>query len=225
MTDKDWFESLFIKAAGHFGKLQADKISDWEIGVLKRAIDGNLLSWDDHLIRVSSKKLPYSIFTMNREYLIQFAAYALLIYEYGYPAENCLIEESSMDIMVKKNNKAFICVETKVKLSEMKSLLKGINECSSVVVPVPIKTKNDSLAKANYIFSSKASYFWLLNDNKEQRWAFSVEHHDRGFILSRVNDIPKYNSNNSATDIGLDGKQITKVSDQYFEHHLPENKK
>jgi hypothetical protein len=190
MSNRDWFESLFVDAASHFGKFHTQQFSDWEMELLKRAFEGKLLEWQNHLFRVSTSNKPYSMFTLNREYFIQFAAFASLVYDYGYPPEDCKIEYEMMDILVKKNGEPFICVETKVRDSAMDSLLKGINKYSSSVDSVPINTRNDALSKANYIFKSKSAFFWLLNASK--RWAFSVEHHDGGFSLLPINDIPKY---------------------------------
>jgi len=191
MSDRDWFESLFIKAADHFGKIHSKQFSDWETGLIKRAVEGGLLKLDKDKISVSTKKdSPYSMFTINREYFIQFAAFASLVYEYDYPPENCLIEYNDMDIMVEKNGKPFICVETKVRDSEIDSLLKGINKCSNSVAPVPVNTRNDALQKANYLIKHKPDFFWILSANK--RLAFSVNYLGAGFSLSPVDDIPKY---------------------------------
>lgn len=217
MSDKEWFENLFIKAAEHFGKLQADKISEseWEVRMLKHAMENDLLSWNDHLIRVSKTKKSYNLFTMNREYLIQFATYASLVYEYNYLAEDCNIEYEMMDILVKKNGKPFIYVETKVKNSEMDSLLKGILHNSGNVIPVPPKTKDDAMVKTYSIFKSKPAFFWLLNAN--QKWAYSIEHHDKGFILSRISDIPRYTQNESEHYVGHEGKEITNIPDKIID--------
>jgi hypothetical protein len=193
MSDRDWFESLFIDAARHFGKFHSQQFSDWETRLLRRAIEDKLLDWDNHVLRVSSTSKPYSIFTINREYFIQFAAFASLIYEYNYPQENCLIEYHSMDVVVKRDGVPFICVETKVKDKEIDNLLKGIIKYSNSVSPVPINTKNDAMQKANYLFKDKPNYFWLLNANR--RLAFSVIHHDTGFSLLSIDDIPRYKEN------------------------------
>lgn len=188
MSDSDWFESRFTEAAAHFGKIHSKQFSDWETGLIKRAVEGGILEWDNHLFGVLTKK--YSMFTINRECFIQFAAFASLVYEYDYPPENCLIEYHDMDIMVKKDGKEFIGVETKVRDSEIDSLLKGINDYSGSVVPVPIKMKNDALQKANYLFKHKPDFFWLVSANKKR--AFSVVHRDTGFSLSPIDDIPRY---------------------------------
>lgn len=215
MSDRDWFESLFVDAAHHFGKFHSQQFTDWETRMIRRSIESKLLDWDNHLFRVSTTSKPYSMFTINREYFIQFAAFASLVYEYGYPPENCLIEYHSMDVMVKKAGLPFICVETKVKDIAIDNLLKGINKYRDSVVPVPINTKNDALQKANYLFKDKPAFFWLLNANR--RLAFSVRHHDSGFSLIQMSDIPKYDESDSFPPVGLDGKPIIEVSEEKFD--------
>lgn len=194
MNDKDWFEPLFVEAAHQFAIANLDKFSKWELALLRKAIEGGILNWQQYKIGVAGTgKYPYSLLTINREYFIQFAAFAALIYEYNYPPQDCHIEHESMDIVVMKSKRPFICVETKVK--DIEKLRKEIEKYSEEVSAVPTNTRNDGLQKANYIFKSKADYVWLLD--VKDKLAFSVLHRDKGFTLNKIIDIPKYNETTS----------------------------
>jgi len=191
MTHKDWFVSKLVYAADSFRSLHCDSFTEWEMDYLRQAVEDGHLSWNDHLFKATGKKSPYNIFTLNREYFIQLAAYAHLIYEYKYPPQDCQIEYHSMDVVVFKNKQPFICVEAKKKDSEAVSLIAGIRKYSKEVISAPVNVRNDALRKANYLFKDKPSYFWLVTAEKQR--PFSVTHHDHGFDLVEIENIPKYN--------------------------------
>ncbi len=190
MSSRDWFELRFADAGRSFARHHAQDFGDWEVRLVGLAIDNGLLDWDNHLLRVPKQKTSYNMFTLNREYFIQLAAFSALVKDYNYPPENCLVEYHSMDILVVKKESPYICVEAKVKDSDIEKLLRGISGYSNEVPPARPNVRDDALRKANYLRDDKPSFFWLVTAN--QRRAFSVVHHDGGFALSAIGDIPKY---------------------------------
>ncbi|MGZ4857300.1 MAG: hypothetical protein ACXVZU_02925 [Methanobacteriaceae archaeon] len=194
MATENWFQLRFAGAAQSFAELKLPDFSDWEIEQLKHAVDNEVLQWDGHsitLTKESYKNRPYKLFTLNREYFIQWAVYSLLIHEYKYPQEDCFFEYDNMDIVIKKDGAEYICIETKVKDYDANELLKGIlkkietNDFSSIMY-----MRDDPARKTECLYRLKPSYFWLISS--KNRRAFKVIHNDNGFLLSEIDDIPKY---------------------------------
>ena len=189
---------MLMASAASFGKIHAltrkkgpdvkAPITDWETDLFHRAAEKSLLKLQERSFQIKDKQ-PYSMFTFNREYFIQAAAYASLILDYGYPEKDCDVEYHYMDVVVFKSGKPFVCVEAKVDGRQTELLLEKILSYAKGVPMDKPDRGNDPLRKAKYIVQDKPSYFWLVCS--AFRKAFLVNHDVNTFTLSPVPDIPK----------------------------------
>jgi hypothetical protein len=166
-------------------------LSDWETILFCRGIDNGLIDVSGHNFQVCSRTVPYNFFGFNREYIVQIAAYVLLITDYEYPKNSCDVEYHLMDVVVFRDKQAYIYCEAKNTKKDADSLLKEMTKYSENVPMDAEDRGNDPLRKAKYLIKDKPKYFWLIS--AESRQAFSVEHGKYSFKLIPADDIPKYN--------------------------------
>lgn len=175
-------------------------VEDNEIELIGRGVKSGLLSLVGnkvHVPRHTKNGLiegKYDLFTLNREYLTQFAALSALVYDYGYSPDDCWLEYELMDVCVMrpKTSAPFIYVETKApkRESEMDIFLKKIEGYAPSIARLLDEHDrgNDPLRKAKYIFKHKPEYLWLFTPKSRQ--AFKISYTAEGFSLEPIHDIP-----------------------------------
>lgn len=173
-------------------------VEDNEIELIGRGVKSGLLSIAGNKILISQRgraKREYDLFTLNREYLTQFAALSALAYDYAYRPDDCWLECDFMDVCVMRpqTSTPYIYVEVKApkRVTEMAILLKKIESYAPGIAHFldELDRGNDPLRKAKYIFKNKPEYLWLFTP--KNRHAFKINYTNEGFALELVADIPK----------------------------------
>ncbi len=171
-------------------------ITDSEIDLIEKGIENGLLRVDGNVVSLKGdEKRRYDLFTLNREYLTQFAALVALTSDYSYPLADCRFEYHMMDICVFKKEKPYIYVETKVSERGAELLLEKITGMYAPDVVSHLGEHdrgNDPLRKAKYMFQDRPEYLWLVTPRNQR--AFRIDYTDKGFLLVPIDAIPSYMS-------------------------------
>lgn len=194
VSDGDWFSKLLDELGrAYIGEISSsNSFSAKEMALLRKGVEQGFVSIKGSKFQLKDeKKHTYSFFTLNREYLVQIAAYVELITEYGYPSERCKFEYHLMDVVVfQKDGSPHIYVEAKKKDDELEKLTNSISKYSDNV-PMDAKDRgNDPLRKCKYIVNDKPKYLWLVGP--DHRLSFLIEHIETGFHLKKLQELPKY---------------------------------
>ncbi len=194
LSDREWFSKLLHDLARvYVGEINnGNSFSEREIALLRKGVEEGLVSIRGSKFQLKDEeKHIYSFFTLNREYLVQIAAYVELINKYGYPLERCKFEYHLMDVVVfQENGSHYIYVEAKKADNELQKLSESISKYSENV-PMDVGDRgNDPLRKCKYIVKDRPKYLWLVGP--EARSSFLIEHTETGFHLKNLHDIPKH---------------------------------
>lgn len=176
-------------------------VQDNEIELINEGIVNGLLHVDGNVVYLKGSDVrAYDLFTLNREYLTQFAAYTALVTKYGYPIAQCRFEYHFMDVCAFLEEKPFVYVETKIAERPTDLLLEKILAYAPKVARLleEVDRGNDPLRKAKYIFNDKPAYLWLVTPKRRQ--AFRIAYTAEGFSLEAVPDIPSFTE--AANDSG-----------------------
>lgn len=190
-TSVETFDALYARweeQALRKAKFEAEKVVGKELmpGVVKRKVarlwEMGICYPDD--LELASFRLtdskrggPYNCFSyypsnktiyLNREYLVQLAAFLDLIDDYGYLPQWMTFEHNestpvaavSIDIGIKLPDGRKIFVEVKERKDQREALISAVKSLGTTGVDLSVKDRsNDPLRKAKYILSGRPDFF------------------------------------------------------------------
>jgi len=201
MNTKDWMREQIIEAAELFYKEAVSEdppsweaITEWESEFIKTGYDTGCISFNGPKFRINHSKKQYSLYSFNREYIVQLAAYTALITDLGYSANDCCFESKCQywDAAVLDSPKRIhIAVEAKSSDKKLNELVnKLLNEFNEPVNKDEPTRNNEPLSIAKRIIKTVPSFVWFVSPNV--RKAFRCKVNGRMFTLEASGEYPPH---------------------------------
>jgi hypothetical protein len=134
---------------------------------------------------LSGDNKPYSLFTLNREYLTQVAEYVRLISEDGFDPENVRFEYQGLDLVVLDEKGPKIGIEVKPSAKHGETLRTRILKMLSAPnFPVNDK-RNDAAQKIKCLLNLRPREFWIVTQSTSWRFRATYPAPDQ-IILTEV---------------------------------------
>jgi hypothetical protein len=181
--NREWIVHLFESAASHFAEraLGEDSnlvpITEWEVSYLRIGQEAGLLGVNGSFLEVSGRK-PYSLFGLNREWLIHIAEYIRLIVEEGFDEKSVQFEYKLLDIVVFSEDSPEIGIEVKKSEKAGNKLRQDLLK----LLPnpeIPENTRgNDALNKIKCLLDLKPPEFRIVTPTRV--WKYDVNYGEGG---------------------------------------------